>query len=79
MKIFGAGVGRTGTLSLRMALEQLGLGPCHHMKVVLENPPHHVPLWNDAIAGTPDWSAIYAGMMSAVDWPTATFYRETRQ
>lgn len=76
MKVFGAGLGRTGTMSLRVALESLGLGPCHHMEVVLEDMSGQVPLWVDALDGRPDWAAIYAGCQSAVDWPTASFYRE---
>ena len=35
LKVIGAGFGRTGTLSIKMALETLGLGPCHHMEVVI--------------------------------------------
>jgi hypothetical protein len=76
MYVIGAGLGRTGTLTLRTALDILGFGPCHHMQVVLENPSHHVPLWSAALDGQPDWDAIYAGQKSAVDWPTASFYRE---
>lgn len=79
MQVFGAGVGRTGTMSLRVALQELGLGPCHHMHVVLQNMPEQVPLWNAALAGQPDWNAIYAGHDSAVDWPTASFYRELNE
>ncbi|WOJ93356.1 sulfotransferase [Congregibacter variabilis] len=63
-------------MSLRTALEQLGLGPCYHMDVVLGDPATHVPLWNAAQAGKPDWAAIYQGQRSAVDWPTASFYPE---
>jgi hypothetical protein len=66
-------------MSLRVALEMLGLGPCHHMEVVIDDKEHHTPLWVDALAGRPDWSAIYAGFASAVDWPTASFYRELAQ
>ena len=76
MKVIGAGVGRTGTYSLRLAINQLGFGPCHHMEVVLQNMPVQVPLWNAALNGAPDWAAIYAGFQSAVDWPTAAFFRE---
>lgn len=76
MNVFGAGVGRTGTMSLRVALETLGLGPCHHMEVVLDDMTGQVPLWVDALNGQPDWAAIYAGFNAAVDWPTASFYRE---
>jgi hypothetical protein len=76
MQVIGAGVGRTGTMSLRLALNQLGLGPCHHMEDVLKNMATQVPLWTDASNGNPNWSAIYSGFESAVDWPTAAFYRE---
>ncbi|MFN0114425.1 MAG: sulfotransferase family protein [Paracoccaceae bacterium] len=74
--IFGAGIGRTGTHALRTALNQLGLGPCHHMEEVLHDLQRQVPLWQAAVDGRPDWAAIYKGYGSAVDWPTATFFRE---
>ncbi len=76
MKVIGAGVGRTGTYSLKLAINQLGFGPCHHMDEVLHNMAVQVPLWVDATAGKPDWAAIYEGYESAVDWPTARFFRE---
>jgi hypothetical protein len=76
LKVIGAGVGRTGTYSLKLALNQLGFGPCHHMEEVLHDQPVHVPLWSAAVNGQPDWKAIYKGYNSAVDWPTAGFYRE---
>ena len=76
LKVVGAGIGRTGTMSLKTALERLGFGPCHHMVEVLGNMPEQVPLWEDALAGKPYWDSIYDGYQSAVDWPTARFYRE---
>ena len=76
MQVIGTGVGRTGTTSLKIAIGQLGLGPCHHMDEVVEDLPRHVPLWSAALAGEPDWTAIYDGYASAVDWPTAGFFRE---
>lgn len=76
MQIIGAGLGRTGTYSLKMALTQLGFGPCYHMEAVLMDRSRHVPLWNEALGGEPDWTAVYDGYASAVDWPTAAFYRE---
>ncbi len=76
MKVIGAGLGRTGTYSLKAALERLGFGPCYHMESVLHDMPLRVPHWNDALAGKSDWAAIYDGFNSAVDWPTASFYRE---
>jgi Sulfotransferase domain len=76
ISVIGAGVGRTGTNSLKLALNQLGCGPCHHMDEVIQNLPTHVPLWAAAAKGKPDWSAIFTGYNSAVDWPVASFYRE---
>ena len=76
IKVISAGFGRTGTLSLKIALEQLGFGPCHHMKEVLENGSVQVPLWHAAADGKPDFAAIFKGYNSAVDWPTAAFWRE---
>ena len=76
LKVIGAGVGRTGTYSLKLAINRLGLGPCHHMLEVRQNMPLHVPLWQTAADGRPDWQAIYRGYESAVDWPTAGFFRE---
>ncbi len=76
LKVIGVGVGRTGTYSLKLGLNQLGLGPCYHMEEVLHKMPVHVPLWNAALDGHPDWAAIYDGYASTVDWPTAAFYRE---
>lgn len=76
MHVIGLGVGRTGTYSLKLALNQLGLGPCHHMEEVLIQQATQVPLWAAAADGHPDWPAIYAGYNSAVDWPTAGFHRE---
>ncbi|MEY3042194.1 MAG: hypothetical protein RLZZ174_1276, partial [Pseudomonadota bacterium] len=50
LKVIGAGFGRTGTLSLKLALEQLGFGPCYHMVEVFKHPTH-IPLWRKAHAG----------------------------
>jgi hypothetical protein len=76
LRLFGAGVGRTGTYSLKLALNQLGFGATHHMEEVLLNMPVQLPLWQAAVAGSPDWKAIYTGYSAAVDWPTAGFWRE---
>ena len=51
IEVIGAGLGRTGTMSLKLALEELGLGPCHHMHEVFQNAPRQVPLWNAALEG----------------------------
>lgn len=76
VQLFGCGVGRTGTYSLKLAINQLQRGPCHHMEVVLQNRPTQVPLWSAALDGQPEWDTIYEGFKSAVDWPTAAFFRE---
>jgi len=76
ISIIGVGVGRTGTYSLRLALNQLGYGPCHHMEEVLKNMDIQVPLWSETLKGNTNWSTIYNGFKSAVDWPTAGFFHE---
>lgn len=76
LSVFSAGFGRTGTMSLKLALEQLGFGPCHHMIEVIGNGDAQVPLWNAALNGEPDFEAIYSGYGAAVDWPTAAFWQE---
>jgi hypothetical protein len=75
LKVIGSGLGRTGTLSLKLALEQLGFGPCHHMVEVFMH-PESVPLWVAAGAGTPDWDAIFDGYQAVVDYPGCAFWRE---
>lgn len=76
LHVIGAGVGRTGTYSLKLAINQVGLGLCHHMEEVLHDMPTQVPLWSSAVSGEADWSRVYEGYQSAVDWPTACFFRE---
>ena len=79
MDVIGAGFGRTGTLSLKVALEVLGFGPCYHMTEVFEH-PEHVPLWQAAAEGTlPDWAHLFAGYKATVDWPGCTFYESLLQ
>jgi hypothetical protein len=76
LKVIGVGVGRTGTYSLKLALNELGFGPCHHMEEVAKDLPVQLSLWQAALEGRADWAAIYDGYESAVDWPTARFFRE---
>jgi hypothetical protein len=76
LEVIGLGVGRTGTYSLKLALQALGVGPCHHMDAVIADKPRHVPYWAEAVAGRPNWKAAYDGFKSAVDWPTAGFTKE---
>lgn len=76
LKVIGAGLGRTGTLSLKLALEHLGLGPCYHMFEVMAAPEKRLPQWTDVVRGNPDWDAIFDGYQSAVDYPSCYFWRE---
>jgi hypothetical protein len=77
LQVVGAGVGRTGTHSLKLALEQLLGAPCYHMLELFEH-QEHAPAWGAAIDGTlTDWDTIFAGYAAAVDWPAAAFWRET--
>jgi hypothetical protein len=74
MDVVGAGFGRTGTLSVKVALETLGFGPCYHMSEVFAH-PEHAPLWQAAAEGAPpDWERLFSGYRSTVDWPGCTFY-----
>lgn len=76
LSVIGAGLGRTSTLSLKFALEQIGLGPCYHMVELYANGRTHLPLWVDSINGTPRWDQIFRGYHSTTDYPTCYFYKE---
>ena len=76
MKVFGAGFGRTGTMSLKIALEKLGTGPCYHMREVITH-PSHIKLWYDISLGEdPNWNRLFSGFNSAVDFPVCLFYEQ---
>jgi len=77
LKVVGAGVGRTGTASLKLALEQLLGGRCHHMFEMVAGDPAQVPGWTNAIEGRDvDWQKLLSGYVAQVDWPGASFWRE---
>lgn len=76
LKVIGAGFGRTGTDSMREALDILGFGPCHHMREVNNN-AEQKRLWRALVQGAPaDWQQLFAGYASCVDWPSAHYWRE---
>jgi hypothetical protein len=76
LAVIGPGFGRTGTMSLKLALELLGFGPCHHMEEVFAH-PEQVPHWQAVAAGRPVvWDEVFAGYRSQVDWPGAQSWRE---
>ena len=76
MRVIGAGLPRTATMTQKIALELLGLGPCYHMRDMFENLPAHLPLWEAARDGNADWERIFDGFQSEVDWPGSYFWRE---
>jgi len=74
LKAIGAGFGRNGTLSLKLALEQIGFGPCYHMLEVRHH-PEHVALWRRAAAGAPvDWATLFQNYQATVDWPSCNYW-----
>jgi hypothetical protein len=76
LKVVGAGFGRTGTLSLKVALERIGFGPCYHMVEVFPR-PEHVAMWHRlAFEQSMDWDEIFRGFGATVDWPAARWWRE---
>jgi hypothetical protein len=75
LSVIGAGFGRTGTLSLKGALEMLGFGPCYHMLEVMQH--GFADKWYDIVTGgTPDWEDVFRGYKATVDWPACNYYRE---
>ena len=80
LAVIGAGLGRTGTLSLHAALERLGFAPCEHMTNCFAH-PERFALWLEAArckrTGEPiDWRPLFTGYRATVDWPGAYFWRE---
>jgi hypothetical protein len=76
IQLVGAGLGRTGTMSLKLALEQLLGGTCHHMMEVFGH-PDEVPSWHAAMLGEPvDFPALLSGYTAIVDYPGAAVWRE---
>jgi hypothetical protein len=74
--VIGAGLGRTGTHSLKLALERLFGAPCYHMLEVLQQPAH-IAIWQNAAAGeTPRWREVFTRYRATVDWPAAAFWKE---
>jgi Sulfotransferase domain len=79
VKVIGVGFGRTGTMSLKAALERLGAGPCFHMidLIMGENKARDLPYWVRIAQGEPvDWHEVFDGWEATVDWPGASRWRE---
>jgi hypothetical protein len=76
IKVIGPGFGRTGTASMREALNILGFGPCHHMAEVMANEDQKRRWRALAQGAAPDWGQLFEGYSSCVDWPSAHYWRE---
>jgi len=75
MNVIGAGLPRTGTLSLKLALDALGLGPTCHMSDLLAD-PDRAGLWEQALDGRRRWAKIFDGYHSAVGPPASGFWEQ---
>jgi Sulfotransferase domain len=75
MRLIGAGLPRTGTLTQKLALERLGFEPCYHWVNVIAD-LDQVHLWDRAMDGAGPWEEIFHGARATVDWPGGYFYRE---
>jgi len=76
LKVVGAGLGRTGTHSLKIALEKLLGEPCYHMAEVFQQ-PQHIPDWHRAAENDmPNWDEFLSGYAASVDWPASAFWKE---
>ena len=76
LQVIGAGIGRTGTESLKLALEELGFGKCYHLFELVKK-PDGLPAWEQLAGGAPiDAEKLFAGYRSAVDFPAFLYYRE---
>jgi hypothetical protein len=76
LEVIGAGFGRTGTMSMKIALEALGYKPCHHMKEVLPS-PEQIAYFDQLSRGErPGWEKVFDGFSAAVDWPAVSYYEE---
>ncbi|MBX9387503.1 sulfotransferase family protein [Streptomonospora nanhaiensis] len=76
VQLIGAGFPRTGTTSMKAALERLGLGPCYHMYELFSH-PEHLARWEHAVHDDPvDWDRVTEGYASGVDWPFSYFWRD---
>lgn len=76
LKVIGAGMGRTGTHSLKRALEILGFEPCYSVDEIPDH-PDHVPIWINAAEGKPiEWDTLFADYQAALGMPTFAFYKD---
>lgn len=76
LKVIGAGLGRTGTNSFRLAMNMLGFDKCHHMFEVRENPDQAHVFLAASRGEEVNWDTLFNGFQSTCDWPSCHFWRE---
>ena len=76
MRVIGAGFGRTGTLSFKRALEDLGFGPTYHMQEVMRRPSHVNRWFRYSQTGEADWDELFSDFGSGVDYPVSCVWEE---
>ena len=78
LRVVGAGLGRTGTNSLKLGLERLLDGACYHMLELFPR-PQQIDAWKAALRGEAvDYEALLDGFVATVDWPACAVWRELR-
>jgi hypothetical protein len=76
LQVIGAGFGRTGTTSLKAALEQLGFSKCHHMEEVMKSGAQ-VRFWQALANGEEvDWDEVFDGFQASCDWPSCSYWEQ---
>jgi len=76
LRVVGAGVGRTGTTSLKLALERLLNEPCYHMDEADRRRGDRL-IWKRAFEGeAPEWGHFFDGFAATVDWPAAGLWQQ---
>ena len=76
LKVIGVGFGRTGTTSTKLALEVLGISPCHHMSALINNQALSQKWYDVTFNGKRNWDDVFDGYQATLDWPATTYWRE---
>lgn len=76
LKVIGVGYGRTGTSSTKLALDILGISPCHHMSDLIDNRALSQKWYDVTFNGARDWDNLFTGYQATLDWPSTSFWRE---
>jgi hypothetical protein len=77
LQVIGVGLHRTGSMSVKAALERLGFGPCYHGLEALRrcrDGEHWLAAYE--ADGEYDWPLIFDGYRATMDWPTIYFWEQ---